>query len=46
VPAALAKAVAAGAVVVQEPKRMPWGQTVAHLRDPEGALIELCSPIG
>jgi predicted enzyme related to lactoylglutathione lyase len=46
VPAAFAQAVAAGAVAVQEPKRMPWGQTVAHVRDPEGTLIELCSPIG
>jgi lactoylglutathione lyase len=45
VPAAFAKAVGAGAVVVAEPKVMPWGQTVAHVRGIDGTLIELCSPI-
>ena len=38
-------AVEAGAVVVVEPKVKPWGQTVAYVRDLDGILIEICSPI-
>ena len=45
VPAALARAVAAGAEPVQEPVVKPWGQTVAYVRDPNGTLIELGSPV-
>jgi lactoylglutathione lyase len=40
-----AKAVKAGATPVQEAKTKPWGQTVAYIRDPEGFLIELCTPM-
>jgi predicted enzyme related to lactoylglutathione lyase len=43
VPAALARAVGAGAVVIAEPKVMPWGQTVAYVRSVEGTLIGLCT---
>jgi uncharacterized glyoxalase superfamily protein PhnB len=32
VPAAFAKAVAAGAAPIREPRTMPWGQTVAYVR--------------
>ena len=46
VPAAVAKAVAAGAVVLSEPKLKPWGQTVAFLRGPHGELLELCTAVG
>jgi predicted enzyme related to lactoylglutathione lyase len=46
VPAAFAKAIAAGATVVAEPKDMPWGQTVAHVRGIDGTLIELYTPMG
>lgn len=39
-------AVSAGAILVEEPKTKPWGQVVAYLRDPDGFLIEICTPIG
>ncbi|TGG92473.1 VOC family protein [Natronospirillum operosum] len=45
VPAALKKAVAAGATLVQEPEDMPWGQTTAYVRDPDGFLVELCTAV-
>ncbi|BAL96441.1 VOC family protein [Rubrivivax gelatinosus] len=45
VPAAMRRAVEAGARPMQEPRQMPWGQTVAYVADPEGVLIELCTPI-
>lgn len=39
-----AKSVAAGANGVAEPADQPgWGMRVAHLRAPEGTLVELCS---
>jgi catechol 2,3-dioxygenase-like lactoylglutathione lyase family enzyme len=40
-----AGAVKAGATVVSEPATKPWGQTVAYLRDKDGHLIELCTPL-
>jgi predicted enzyme related to lactoylglutathione lyase len=46
VPAAFARAVAAGAVVVAEPKAMPWGGTLAFVRSIEGTLVVLCTPVG
>ena len=42
----VAQAVAAGARLEQEPKEMPWGQTVAYVSDADGFLIEICTPIG
>jgi uncharacterized glyoxalase superfamily protein PhnB len=39
------RAISCGATSLKEPTEMPWGQTVAYVRCPEGALIELCSPI-
>ena len=39
------RAVQAGAVVVSEPAQKPWGQTVAYVRDQQGFLVELCSPL-
>jgi catechol 2,3-dioxygenase-like lactoylglutathione lyase family enzyme len=41
--AAFERAVAAGAVAIVAPTRKPWGQTVAYVRTPEGALVELCT---
>ncbi|MEG0984674.1 VOC family protein [Algoriella sp.] len=38
-------AVDAGAIVVEKPKIKPWGQTVAYIRDLDGFLIELCTPM-
>ncbi|MCF6302730.1 MAG: VOC family protein [Devosiaceae bacterium] len=40
------KAIAAGAKLVQEPRHMDWGQTVAYVSDADGFLIEICTPIG
>jgi uncharacterized glyoxalase superfamily protein PhnB len=33
------------AVVVHEPKTMPWGNRTALFRDPEGSLVLLYTPI-
>jgi len=45
VEATINAAVKAGAVVVEKAKAKPWGQTVAYVRDPEGFLIEICTPM-
>ena len=45
VPGAVGRAVAAGARLVQEPKDMPWGQTIAYVGDINGFLVELCTPV-
>ncbi|MGC9420196.1 MAG: VOC family protein [Rhodovulum sp.] len=45
VPAALARARATGATVVQEPRHEPWGQTTAYVTDPNGYLVEICTPV-
>lgn len=45
VDAALAKAIAAGATPYVDAHRMPWGQTVAYVRDPDGVLVELGTPV-
>ncbi len=46
VAAAVQRAVDAGARLVQAPQQMPWGQTVAYVADINGALVELCTPVG
>jgi uncharacterized glyoxalase superfamily protein PhnB len=46
VAAAYDKALAAGAKSVSKPAQMPWGQTVAYVRDNNGFLVELCTPMG
>jgi lactoylglutathione lyase len=38
-------AIKAGAILVEKPKKKPWGQTVAYVKDPEGFLIEICTPV-
>lgn len=45
VPALYAHALTAGAAALSAPATKPWGQTVAYLRDPEGHLVELCTPM-
>jgi lactoylglutathione lyase len=45
VQAAFDKAVAAGAVAVTQPSKKPWGQIVGYVRDNNGFLVELCTPI-
>lgn len=32
-----------GAEAVKPPTQMPWGQTVAYVRDLNGVLVELCT---
>jgi lactoylglutathione lyase len=44
VPAAYARAIAAGATPLREPRTMPWGQVVAYVSSVEGTLIGLLSP--
>ena len=38
-------AVKAGALAVEKSKVKPWGQTVAYVKDFDGFLIELCTPM-
>ena len=45
VPAALARAVRAGAELVQSSQQMPWGQITAYVSDANGFLVELCTPV-
>lgn len=45
VPAAHAKALAAGATELTAPISKPWGQVVSYVRCPDGTLVELCTPI-
>lgn len=45
VAAAFDRAVAAGAFPASPPKQKPWGQTVAYVRDLNGNLVELCTPV-
>lgn len=42
---AYATATAAGAFPVKPAEHKPWGQRVAYVRDLNGCLIELCTPI-
>jgi len=45
VPAAFARAVSAGAIPVTKPSQKPWGQHVAYVRDLDGVLVEIASPM-
>lgn len=45
VAAAYERALAAGATPVQGAKKEEWGQTTAYVRDPNGFLVEICSPV-
>ena len=38
-------AVNSGALAVMQPTVKPWGQTVAYVKDLNGFLIELCTPM-
>lgn len=46
VPAAVARALAAGATLKRPVETMPWGQTLAYVADVNGFLVELCTPVG
>jgi uncharacterized glyoxalase superfamily protein PhnB len=39
------KALEHGAIVDEKPIEKPWGQTVGYIRDIDGFLLEICSPI-
>lgn len=43
--AAYAKAIVEGAIPAKPPSEKPWGQTVAYVRDLNGFLVEICSPM-
>ncbi len=43
---AMQRAIAAGATEKQAPRDEPWGQTTAYVIDPNGFLVELCTPMG
>lgn len=38
-------ALAAGAAAIKPPAQKPWGQVVGYVRDPNGCLVEICSPV-
>jgi lactoylglutathione lyase len=38
------QALNSGAVILEEIKTKPWGQQVGYLRDPNGFLLEICTP--
>ena len=42
---ALARAIDAGAKLVQDVREEPWGQTTSYVTDTNGFLIEICSPL-
>lgn len=46
VPAALERAMGAGARLQQDPEVMSWGQTVAYVLDLDGFTVELCTAVG
>lgn len=39
-------AVKAGGTLLENPKTKPWGQVVAYIRDPDGFIVEICTPMG
>lgn len=41
----ISAAVTAGGTLLENPKTKPWGQVVAYVRDPDGFLIEICTPM-
>lgn len=43
--AAFTAALDAGAIPVSAPAAKPWGQIVGYVRDCNGCLIEICSPV-
>ena len=38
-------AIKAGGTLLENPKTKPWGQIVAYIRDIDGFLVEICSPM-
>lgn len=46
VEATMQAAVAAGGTVLEPMVTKPWGQEVGYVQDPNGFLLEICSPMG
>ena len=46
VAAAFQRAVQVGAEAAVSPAARPWGQVVGYVRDLNGFLVELCTPVG
>lgn len=44
--AAFDRAVAEGCRPISAPAEKPWGQTVSYVRDLNGCIVEIASPIG
>ena len=42
--AVVARVLAAGGSVVNPPTQRPWGQTIAHVRDRDGFIVEVGTP--
>jgi uncharacterized glyoxalase superfamily protein PhnB len=38
-------ALAAGATLMSPPSEQPWGQTIARVRDPNGILVSITTPL-
>ncbi len=38
-------AVSAGAIALKAPEQKPWGQWVGYVKDLNGVIVELCTPI-
>jgi lactoylglutathione lyase len=45
VESALERARSAGAKITQEPRLEAWGQKTAYFSDPNGFLVEICTPV-
>lgn len=43
--AVVQRAIGAGATNYVKPVDKPWGQTVSYLRDPNGILVEIATPV-
>lgn len=43
--AALARALEAGATLLQDAREEAWGQTTSYVADPNGYVVEICSPV-
>ncbi len=39
------KALEFGAILTEKPIQKPWGQTVGYIRDIDGFLLEICTPV-
>ncbi|MEQ1553814.1 MAG: VOC family protein [Ferruginibacter sp.] len=39
------KSIKLGALIVEQPIQKPWGQIVGYIRDIDGFLLEICTPM-